>query len=128
MNVLKELKKVNAQRSEQGFGFKLTDWNLSQWSNAVAGECGELCNLVKKVERGDYMKKHFKSAGPNAELDYVEACAKNDYRQEIGKEAADIVIYLDLLCQREGIDLASEIVHKFNEVSDRVKSPIKIPV
>src|SRR5215472_18727036 len=30
------------------------NWALSQWSNAAAGEMGETCNLVKKIERGDY--------------------------------------------------------------------------
>lgn len=52
MNVLNELKKVNQKRCEEGFGMKLSDWSLSQWSNAVAGETGELCNIIKKVERG----------------------------------------------------------------------------
>lgn len=125
MNVLDELKKVNSQRSREGFGMELHDWSLSQWSNAVAGETGELCNIIKKVERGDFHKRpENKSENP----EFNNAYAAAQYREEIGKEAADIVIYLDLLLTREGIDLGAEIVKKFNEVSDRVKCSVKIPV
>ncbi len=125
MNVLNELKKVNEKRSIEGFGIKLNDWNLSQWSNAIAGETGELCNIVKKVERGDYHKRP-ENASDNPE--YNNAYAAAQYREEIGKEAADIVIYLDLLCKREGLDLGAEIVKKFNEVSKRVNCNVVISV
>jgi NTP pyrophosphatase (non-canonical NTP hydrolase) len=125
MNVLDELKKVNERRSIEGFGMQLTDWSLSQWSNAVAGETGELCNIIKKVERGDYHKRP-ENHSDNPE--FKQAYAAAQYRQDIAKEAADIVIYLDLLCTREGIDLGAEIVKKFNEVSERVKCSITIPV
>lgn len=125
MDVLNELKKVNEKRSLEGFGMKLSDWSLSQWSNAVAGETGELCNIVKKVERGDYHKRP-ENQSDNPEFKNAYAAAQ--YREDIGKEAADIVIYLDLLCTREGIDLGAEIVKKFNEVSERVKCNVVIPV
>ncbi len=125
MNVLLELSKVNENRSIKGFGMQLKDWSLSQWSNAVAGETGELCNIIKKVERGDFHKRP-ENASNNPE--YNNAYAAAQYRVQIGKEAADIVIYLDLLCKREGIDLGVEIVKKFNEVSDRINCDIKIPV
>lgn len=125
MNVLNELKKVNEKRSEKGFNVKLLDWKLSQWSNAVAGEVGELCNIIKKVERGDY---HERPKNQSENKDFNNAYAAKDYRADIGKEVADIVIYLDLLCKRENLDLGAEIVKKFNEVSERVGSNIKIPV
>jgi len=125
MNVLEELKKVNEKRSIEGFGMQLNDWSMSQWSNAIAGETGELCNIVKKVERGDYHKRP-ENQSDNPE--FKDAYAAAQYRAEIGKEAADIVIYLDLLCTREGIDLGVEIVKKFNEVSERIKSSVVIPV
>jgi NTP pyrophosphatase (non-canonical NTP hydrolase) len=44
----------------------------------------------------------------------------------IGKEAADVVIYIDLLCTHLNINLEAAIVQKFNEVSDRVNSPLKL--
>jgi len=124
-NVLEELSKVNEKRARAGYGMELHDWKLSQWSNAVAGEVGELCNIVKKVERGDFHKRP-ENASDNASFN--DAYASTQYRGEIGREAADIVIYLDLLCTREGIDLGAEIVKKFNEVSKRIKCDVVIPV
>lgn len=108
MNVLKELRKVNEIRSLQGFGMRLTDWNLPTWGNAVAGEVGEMCNIIKKINRGDF--------------NYNPEKAKELLKSEI----ADIIIYLDLLACRENINLEEAIVSKFNEVSDRRGCYIKI--
>lgn len=93
-NVLQSLASVNATRSEQAFGLKVEDWNLTDWACALAGEVGELCNFVKK--------QHLDG---------------KDRTEEIAREAADIVVYLDLLCKRAGIDLQKAIIEKFNHVS-----------
>lgn len=93
-----------------------SDWNPAQWLQAMVGEVGEFANLRKKFERGDI--------------------SFEQYRKEAAKELADIQIYLDLLAMRcldhdeyvdpDGIDLAKATLDKFNEVSDRVGSPIYI--
>jgi NTP pyrophosphatase (non-canonical NTP hydrolase) len=62
----------------------------------MAGECGEVCNLIKKLRRGESVPLI-----------------------EIGDELADVVIYCDLLAARLKIDLGDAVVRKFNEVSDR---------
>jgi NTP pyrophosphatase (non-canonical NTP hydrolase) len=102
-NILGDLRRVNPERCK-AFGHTVHDLPITFWATALAGETGELCNLIKKQERGD--------EGP--------------FTEAIAKEAADIVIYLDLLCYRSDINLQAAIVRKFNEVSDRVKSPIKL--
>ncbi len=102
MDVLRQLQEANKKRCPL-FGHKIEDWTPSEWGNAVAGETGEMCNLIKKLHRGD-------------EIEVTD----------IAKEAADIVVYLDILCQRLGIDLQNAIVNKFNEVSARLKTDIKI--
>jgi len=96
LDLLKQLKTENASRC-QSFGHTLTDWSPAMWSNAIAGETGELCNKVKKLMRGD------------------DICI-----EAIEEEVADIVIYLDLFCQRVGIDLHNAIATKFNHVSDKL--------
>lgn len=62
-----------------------SDWALSAWCNAVCGELGEAANLIKKIERGDFTLE--------------------EKREELGKEFADIVTYLDILAARSGARL-----------------------
>src|SRR5690242_5081133 len=101
-DVLKQLKAANKDRCNV-FGHEIADWTAPEWGNALAGETGELCNLVKKLHRGDEISI-----------------------EDIGREAADVVCYLDLLCQKLGIDLQTAVVNKFNEVSEKKKSSIVI--
>lgn len=83
-----------------------SDWALSAWCNAVCGELGEAANLIKKIERGD--------------VSLVEA------RSDLAKELADVVTYLDILAFRAGIDLGEATMNKFNEVSKRVGSNVRM--
>lgn len=83
-----------------------SDWALSAWCNAVTGELGELANLIKKVERGDF--------------------TLDEAREALGKEAADVATYLDILAFRIGVDLGVEVAAKFNEVSKRVGAAVFI--
>lgn len=89
-----------------------SDWNLAEWTNAVAGEVGEACNLAKKIMRGDF-------GAPDTET-YKQAC------RDLAKEFADVVIYADIGCLRAGWSLGHIVVEKFNEVSDRVGCDIKL--
>lgn len=79
------------------------DWSLSDWGCALAGEAGEACNLIKKLRVGETIS----------------------YSQ-IAKELADVVIYADLIAMKLGIDLGEAVRAKFNEVSDRVGSDVKL--
>src|SRR5690242_420165 len=47
------LRAVNVLRCEDAF-HKLNAWLPEQWTNAMAGETGEACNITKKMGRGDY--------------------------------------------------------------------------
>lgn len=101
---LNSLTSANRIRNANAVAYnKCLDWTLADWSNAIAGETGEMCNLIKKIRRGDDV----------------------DVR-EVGKELADIVIYADLLADKLGLNLSDCIQQKFNEVSDRIGSEIKI--
>lgn len=91
------------------------DWTVADWSNAMCGEAGELANAVKKLRRVE-------TGNPGANDGTVE-----ELIEAIGKEAADVAIYLDLLTAKLGIDLGAAIASKFNEVSDREGFPEKLP-
>lgn len=64
-----------------------------------------------------------------AELD-AEVCRDTDEidRVAAGKEIADVISYLDLQAQALGLKLSDIVAQKFNEVSDRIGSNVKIPV
>jgi len=83
-----------------------SDWSPAQWLQAVTGELGEYANLRKKFERGDITEDEF----------YPEA----------KKELADVVCYLDILASQIGVNLGEAVKEKFNEVSERVGSPVYI--
>lgn len=54
----RSFQETNRRRCEEGFGhavaFDEPSWPLQNWALAIAGEAGELCNLVKKCLRGDF--------------------------------------------------------------------------
>ena len=83
-----------------------SDWSPAQWLQAVVGELGEYANLRKKFERGD-----------------VDAAT---FKNEAAKELADVVTYLDILAMRLGIDLGQSVMDKFNEISARVGSLVRL--
>lgn len=83
-----------------------SDWSLGEWCNAVLGELGEAANLIKKVHRGD--------------LTLDEA------REELAKEYADVVTYLDILAFQTGVNLGAATAAKWDEVSQRVGVGLRI--
>lgn len=93
-----------------------SDWSPSQWLQALTGEIGEYANKRKKFERGDITLEEFK----------IEA----------ESELADIQTYLDILARRcldtpgnahrTGVDLGQATMNKFNLVSIRVGSTVRI--
>lgn len=69
-------------------------------SNELAGEVGEACNVVKKLER-----ERLGIVGSRATLD------------DLANELADIVIVVDLIASMTGINLEGAIGRKFNATS-----------
>jgi len=110
MDILHQLRIQNAKRCP-AFGHTIEDWELPRWGNALAGEVGELCNIIKKLDRGVKFDR-----------DGMTPLTVN----QLADEAADIVIYLDLLCQKAGIDLSTSIVRKFNQRSDEMGNNIRL--
>lgn len=101
-----EFSKVNRQRNSEYFaGCK--EWLEVDWGNAIAGEAGELCNMIKKRRRN-----------------WKESDRIPD--EDLGKEIADVVCYLDLLADKLGLSLEQVVRNKFNEISDRYDCPIKL--
>jgi len=68
--------------------------------NALAGEVGETCNVVKKLAR-----QRLGLRGSRATS------------EDLGEEIADVIIYADLLAKFYNIDLAEAVRKKFNKTS-----------
>ena len=77
-DILKQLKEASKKRQHI---YDDKKWTLPEWGCALSGETGELCNVIKKIHRGDFTLK------------------EANEKELIADEAADVVIYLDLLCQ-----------------------------
>ena len=78
-------------------------WIPLSWGGALAGEVGELCNYLKKMARGDDIKK-----------------------KKLAHEVADILTYLSLLSNELDIDMEEALIEKFNIVSKRWNSKHKL--
>jgi len=113
------LSAVNLARCTAPDGFKhpLESWSIAEWTNAVAGEAGEACNLAKKLIR-------FRDgvAGNNKPEDRDQA----SLRRRIAEELADVVIYCDLAMAAVGFDLATVVREVFNRKSQEIGAPYAI--
>lgn len=110
------LRHTNAARCQESF-HPINDWSPSDWSNAMAGETGEACNITKKMLRLLTSKKQ---ASRNSETDTEEL------KYKLGLEIADVVIYADLLATRVGLKLEDCIKEKFNQKSAEVGSIFRL--
>jgi len=73
---------------------------LSFRGNELAGEVGEACNVIKKLER-----ERMGLRGSRATI------------HDLKSELADVVICADLIAMHLGIDLEAAIADKFNDTS-----------
>lgn len=110
---IREISRVNLQRCLRWHPQGINSWSSSDWAVALAGEVGELCNVVKKLNR-----ERDGLAGNTVD--------GRDLRVMLEKECADVYLYLDLFCAAAGFDLASAVRVKFNEVSERNGFPERL--
>jgi len=108
-----QLRETNTRRCEAVF-HPINDWSPADWGNAMAGEAGETCNAVKKLRRWEDNTLGYPTI-------YEELIAK------VADELADTITYADHLAARLGIDLGEAVREKFNRVSERHGSDIKLP-
>lgn len=109
---LKKFRKISVERAKNGFK-TYENVPITFWTTAIAGEVGELCNMVKKMER-------VKHGGIDAGSSYTAASiTPHMIKEEIG----GIFIYLDLLASLWGFSMEEAIVSTFNEKSQEHNLP-----
>lgn len=103
---LAAMRPINVQRAKDGF--KCYDNQpLTYWTTALAGEVGELCNMIKKIQRVE-------KGGVDGGSSYT---AKDISKEMLKEEIGGIAIYLDLLASLLDIDLEEAIMDTFNQKS-----------
>jgi NTP pyrophosphatase (non-canonical NTP hydrolase) len=94
------LRAANAARQKEwDAGGKI---DLTYRGNELAGEVGEACNVIKKLER-----ERLGIRGSRATV------------EDLASELADAMICLDLVAMAAGIDLEAAVRKKFNETSEK---------
>lgn len=104
-----EFSKLNAERCKTDFGRKVCAETAPIHALAACGEVGEMAQEMKRI-----MDK------PG----YPDVIAI----KKLLFEAADAFTYLDLIASHFGFTFHEVLIEKFNIVSDRVGSKIKIPI
>lgn len=95
------LRSANAARQKEwDTGNQIT---LAYRGNELAGEVGEACNIIKKLERERMGIKGSRAT-----------------KEQLAEELADIVICTDLIAMDAGIDLEAAVAAKFNATSEKV--------
>lgn len=98
-------------------GFK-TYYNvpITYWTTALMGEGGELCNMIKKIDR-------VKNGGIDAGSSYTAGSITKEMLEE---EIGGIAIYLTILADLLGISLEDAIVRTFNAKSEKYGFPERL--
>lgn len=75
---------------------------LAYRGNELAGEVGEACNVIKKLER-----------------ERIGIRGSRETKEHLAEELADVIICLDLIAMQAGIDLGDAVREKFNATSEK---------
>ncbi len=97
-----QLRQKNEERNAESFQ-PCAEWTPLEWCGAMCGEAGEAANKAKKLRRGEP----------------IPATA-------IAMEAADAVIYADLLCSAIGMTLEEALFLSFNTKSEVIGSSVML--
>lgn len=108
-----EFSQANRTRCEhpQGFHHPLSGWSTSDWMTALVGEIGEAANVVKKLNR-------YRDGVPGNKASEAEL------RDQLRRELGDVFVYLDLMAQSLGFNIADAAVEVFNKKSAEIGCPI----
>ena len=106
---------TNVDRAINGFNC-YQNQPLTYWTTALAGEVGELCNMIKKIQRVE-----------NGGVDGGSSYKASQITQEmLEEEIGGIAIYLDLLASLLKIDLEQAMTETFNKKSAQLGFPHRV--
>lgn len=109
-----QLRSTNLSRCKRWHPGGVDDWSLADWGVAMAGEAGEVCDIIKKLNR---CRDNLIGNRRNEE----------ELKRDLALEIADTILYLDLLAARADINIEDAVTKKFNAVSERLNFPERLP-
>jgi len=103
MDSLKRLRQVSQQRQVEWLGATAGGLkpSLSFMGNEMAGEVGEACNVIKKIER-----------------EWMGLPGSRATNDDLAMELADVIITVDLIAARMNIDLETAVAMTFDRKSE----------
>lgn len=116
-----EVTEANISRCNRWHPGGINDWTAERWIVAITGELGEAANALKKLFRIEDEIQNINE--PDRQIS-----TRQEAIDKIAEEIADVFIYLNLFACRLEIDLATEVVRKFNKISERYGFPERIGV
>lgn len=139
-NDVSVLSAKRANRWHKDFPASEDGWTGADWSNAANGEGGELAEAVQAMLLASGVSAHLGLAGNIVKkLRRIETSIQQaeqgqetndaytaELLQKLSTEIGDTFLYLDLLAQFYGLNMADCVANTFNRVSDREGFPEKI--
>jgi len=126
---LAEISRINRARCDR-WHLAGTPWLSSDWSNALAGESGELLEAIHHVlmasaEISNSVKKYRRhESGVSESYNTPDVSL---ILLKIRSEIADVFLYLDLVAYYFGWDLLDDCIRdKFNLVSEAQEFPERL--
>lgn len=117
MLTIQELVNANVTRCERDFKHSLNNWSYMEWAGAATFEFGEGGNIAKKIKRIDIELGNMNNPSERDRGELIEAMAD---------EIADGIHYACLWAASAGIDLEDVLRRKFNKVSLKHGSPMRL--
>jgi len=123
-----EVRNANRVRCKQSY-HTLEEWSNSDWGNALAGEFGEVAQELLEIQmlQLEFFSKLRACDTIKKQLRQLQTDAKyTELQDKLAKELADVVLYADLLAESMGLNLGEAVRAKFNEVSIKRNSEIRL--
>lgn len=108
-----EFRQINEARKARWHATSARQWIGPDWGNELAGETGECCNEIKKMQR-------HRDGIPQYNFD--PALSERKLMKEIG----DVVICAELIAEHFGLSLEECVKYAFNKTSEKNGFPERL--
>jgi NTP pyrophosphatase (non-canonical NTP hydrolase) len=125
---LEKFAELNRSRCIESFKEHPHNYPFECWVLGLCGEAGELAQEIKRLRDAQRARMSYLQNGGSTSTKQFGKLFERESQiiKNIYSEIGDILPYLDMVAQAFGWSLEECTIEKFNEVSDRRGSDIKI--